>query len=236
MAQVPGVQVTLVTRDVDTPYSGMLPGHVAGLYTREECHIDLGKLANFAGARLVHAEACGIDRSAKRVRVRGRPDIPYDVLSINIGSAPQLAEDSHDPVGQAVAVRDSGAGARITPVKPIDGFSARWEAILARVCAIAVRLSASIETSAPAADAEQVLAPPHNIRVKSAQGAKMQTVGRGRQVEVVVVGGGAGGVELALSMHARLKKELTARGAPEEAVKVSRERLCTCEGGARCGE
>ena len=34
---MPGVQVTLITRDVDTPYSGMLPGHVAGFYTREEC-------------------------------------------------------------------------------------------------------------------------------------------------------------------------------------------------------
>ena len=45
MARIPGVQVTLVTRDVETPYSGMLPGHVAGFYTREECHLDLDRLA-----------------------------------------------------------------------------------------------------------------------------------------------------------------------------------------------
>jgi selenide,water dikinase len=45
MARIPGVQVTLVTRDVETPYSGMLPGHVAGFYTRDECHLDLDRLA-----------------------------------------------------------------------------------------------------------------------------------------------------------------------------------------------
>ena len=28
--------------------SGMLPGHVAGLYSYDDCHIDLGLLSNFA--------------------------------------------------------------------------------------------------------------------------------------------------------------------------------------------
>ena len=29
----PGIRVTLVAKDVATPYSGMLPGHVSGKYT-----------------------------------------------------------------------------------------------------------------------------------------------------------------------------------------------------------
>ena len=66
MRPEPGVRVTLVSREVETPYSGMLPGHVAGFYKRDECYIDLVKLGRFAGARFVHAECVGLDTVNKR--------------------------------------------------------------------------------------------------------------------------------------------------------------------------
>ena len=108
----PGVQLTLVTRDVDTPYSGMLPGYVAGAYTWRECHIDLARLAAYAGARLIHAEACGIDTDARRVHLRGRPPISYDVLSIDIGSAPKpVATKPVAPKGGTTAGDAAGGDA-----------------------------------------------------------------------------------------------------------------------------
>ena len=85
------VRLTLIARDLETPYSGMLPGVVAGLYEREQAEIDLVRLATATGARLIHAEAVGIDREHKRVLLAGRAPIAYDVLSIDVGIVPDLA-------------------------------------------------------------------------------------------------------------------------------------------------
>src|SRR3984893_7591198 len=120
MRPVSGVRVTLVTRDVETPYSGILPGYVAGHYSFEECHIDLGRLARFAGARLIRDEAIGLDRAGRTVLARAHPPIRYDLLSIDIGSAPRS-----DDV--------PGAAEHTIAVKQIARFAGRWDAVLARV-------------------------------------------------------------------------------------------------------
>ena len=56
MHPVPGLAVTLITREVVTPYSGSLPAHLVGHYNRDLMHIDLRPLAQFAGARLIQSE------------------------------------------------------------------------------------------------------------------------------------------------------------------------------------
>ncbi|PXX91872.1 selenide, water dikinase SelD [Marinobacter vulgaris] len=120
MNPVPGVRLTLICRDTHTPYSGMLPGYVAGHYSYDDVHIDLSKLAEFAGARFYRDEAIGIDRSRKRVTCRSRPDVPYDILSVNIGSSPRVGDVD-------------GAKEHAVPVKPINGFNNRWLSLLSRL-------------------------------------------------------------------------------------------------------
>ena len=117
MNPVPGLRVTLIAKDIDTPYSGMLPGFIAGHYTHDQCHIDLQPLARFAGARLIHAEAINIDTASRRVICRDRPDIRYDVLTIDIGSTPDLASVP-------------GAAKYAIPLKPVDGLARRWQTFL----------------------------------------------------------------------------------------------------------
>ena len=116
MKPVPGIRLTLVCRDAHTPYSGMLPGYVAGHYTYDEAHIDLGALARFAGARFYHSTVTGLDVNAKSVICDNRPPVVYDLVSINTGSTPTTAFVP-------------GATETVMPVKPINLFLNRWEAL-----------------------------------------------------------------------------------------------------------
>ena len=118
----PGVHLTLICRDVHTPYSGMLPGFLAGHYTYDDAHIDLGPLSRFAGATLYHDEVIGLDLVNRTVRCRQHPEVPYDVLSLNIGSTPGFAQVP-------------GAAQVVVPVKPISNFFQRWEHLVTRVLA-----------------------------------------------------------------------------------------------------
>jgi selenide, water dikinase len=122
MRPLPGVRLTMICRETHTPYSGMLPGLVAGHYEFDEAHIDLGPLCRFAGARLYHDEAIGLDLDAQSIHCRGRPPVKYDIVSMNIGSTPQT---SGVP----------GADGNVVPVKPINQFISHWQSMIGRVLA-----------------------------------------------------------------------------------------------------
>jgi selenide,water dikinase len=113
MRPEPGLHITLIGREPHTPYSGMLPGLIRGDYSFDEAHIDLAPLAAASGARLILAEATAIDPVRRLVGLDGRPDIAFDLLSIDIGGVPAMPE---------------GTG---TPVKPIGRFLHRLDALVA---------------------------------------------------------------------------------------------------------
>ena len=122
MQPMSGVRLTVLCRETHTPYSGMLPGLVAGHYTFDEAHIDLGPLCRFAGARLYHDEAIGVDLASQSVHCRGRPPIKYDIVSLNIGSTPRIRDVP-------------GATGNVVPVKPINQFISHWQSMIDRVLA-----------------------------------------------------------------------------------------------------
>ena len=143
-----GVRLTLITNLVDTPYSGMLPCHISGLYDFDQSHIDLRPLTRFANCRLMMDEVVDIDAERQIIYCRQHPPMSYDLLSIDIGSTPQT-------------VSVPGAQTYAIPAKPVPNLLRAWDAYLKEVNDVA-------------------------------------TIG--------IVGGGVGGVELALNMQVRLQQ------------------------------
>jgi selenide,water dikinase len=170
MHPLPGVRITLVTRDLHTPYSGMLPGFIAGHYDYDDAHIDLLPLARYAGARVIHAEVDAIDAARKQVFINRRPALDYDLLSINIGSRPSM------PQAEA-AVKNCFA------VKPVDGFIDSWR-----------QLEQSLQENDDG-------------------------------LRLAIIGGGAGGIELALSLDYRSRRLSQARAGLKLIIVTDRDRL-----------
>ena len=86
LSPVAGTRLTVVSRGQHTPYSGMLPGLIAGDYRFEDIHINTIPLTRFAGALFHRDEAIGLDLGNRLVICRGGARISYDVLSIDIGA------------------------------------------------------------------------------------------------------------------------------------------------------
>jgi len=152
MKPLAGVKVTLVCTDAHTPYSGMLPGYVAGHYGFDEAHLDLVRLCVFAGARFVRAEVTGIDRLTRQVMLRGRPALDYDVLAINTGSTPQTSAAT-------------GAGEYAVSIKPVASFNQRWLALLDAVRSGRAPQRIAV-VGAGAGGVEMLLAMQHRLRAE----------------------------------------------------------------------
>lgn len=147
-----GVRLTLITNLVDTPYSGMLPCHISGLYDFDQSHIDLRPLTRFANCRLIMDEVVNIDVDQQRIYCRHHPPMRYDALSLDIGSTPGT-------------VLVPGAKEYAIPAKPVPNLLRAW----------------------------------HNY---------LESLGQSQSATIGIVGGGVGGVELALNMQVRLQQSV----------------------------
>ncbi len=111
------VSIVLVSDKVLAGYSGMLPGWIAGQFSREETHIDLSRLCSVCGVNFIHCPVSNIDTEVQTVICKNRPAIYYDLLCINIGSKPADLNTTSD---QAVI-----------PIKPVEDFLISLDKFLA---------------------------------------------------------------------------------------------------------
>ena len=196
MNPMPGVRVTVIAKDIDTPYSGMLPGLIAGHYQFDDVHIDLGRLSMFAGARFYRDEAVGLDLANRRVRCRDRPPVSYDVVSIDIGVTPIQRVD--------------GASEHAVPIKPISTLVSRWERLRERVRQQPVGLRIGV-VGAGAAGIELTLAIQHALQPSSSSDGS-----QGEAPDFHLFSG----TETVLPTHGRLARAKFSRVLDERGVQV----------------
>lgn len=145
------LELVLVSPHALAPYSGMVPGWLAGHYRWEECCIDFAALCRRAGARWIAQTAARIDPGRSEVLLQDGQRIGYDWASIDIGST------LHPPQSDEVTV---------LPLRPLATLRGRWDALL-----------------------ETVQALPRNATYR-----------------LLMVGGGAAGVESVLAIQHRLQR------------------------------
>ena len=90
----------------------MLPGALGQQFDEAEMRIELQELADRAGAIFIHAKTCGLDLQNGKVNFSDHDPIPFDALSIGVGSMPAGWEQhSNSPL--------------FVPIKPMQTFLKR---------------------------------------------------------------------------------------------------------------
>lgn len=172
MSPLPDTDLTCISDSGVATYSGYLPAVLAGQLPPEAMEIDLVRICAAAGARLITERVTGLDRGRRELLFEGRPPVLYDVLSIGVGSVPEMPTDG-------------AVSPNLVPIKPMRSFGDRLATAVKR-CGVG-----------------------------------------DESLQVVVVGGGAAGVEVSQCLPARLK-ELTSRGCQVTLVNRNGELLPGC--------
>ncbi len=101
-----GEKPLLISDGEHSPYSGMLPGYIAGHYRRGECFVNLPRLARETGARFLRARVSSLCADANEIVLSGGGRIHFSLLSVNVGS------EKKTPF----------ASPNARPVKPVEPF------------------------------------------------------------------------------------------------------------------
>ena len=149
---VPGVTVTLIDTNETAPYTGMLPGYIAGHYAASELMIDLRALTKKAGATFIASKVVAFQASTRTLTCANGTKLQYNIASFDIGIHSQLT-------------MIPGQAEHTVAAKPLHAYATQWQKFITAL-------------------KKQEMTTP-----------------------ITVVGGGVAGVELALSMRHRARRE-----------------------------
>lgn len=112
-----GVEVIVVSPQAMAPYSGMVPGWLAGRYRFDEIVIDFPALAARAGSVWKQGEVHALDPDRQKVVLTDGSVMAYDMVSLNVGSTLRPPPSTH---------------AQVLPLRPLADLRPHFERLLQR--------------------------------------------------------------------------------------------------------
>lgn len=111
-------KLTLVSDVTHSPYSGMLPSYLAGVYKESELHFDLKKICDRFDFEFIHDGVAKINHLENKIETISGKAISYDFCSINLGIVPTQIPAVSEPKNDVIYI------------KPISKFIHQWHQTL----------------------------------------------------------------------------------------------------------
>lgn len=122
---VPLIDVTLISEQPQTIYSGMLPGWMAGHYQLDDFSIDIIALCSQANVEFVQRTIIKVNAESCSVTTTDNKSFDYDILSLNTGADTDVRWLNTDTTIDAHTISD------VIPIRPLSTFIERWQQIIA---------------------------------------------------------------------------------------------------------
>ncbi|WP_201557829.1 FAD-dependent oxidoreductase [Psychrobacter sp. 72-O-c] len=130
------VEVTLITEQPQSIYSGMLPGWMAGHYDLDDISIDVKLLCEQAGVRFIQQPIAKVDAASCTVTTINNERFDYNVLSLNTGADTDMHWLNETATAKAISNTNTSTNtntattAAVIAIRPLSVFIDRWQAIL----------------------------------------------------------------------------------------------------------
>lgn len=112
--------LTLISDQMHSSYSGMIPSYLAGRYDQKQLQFDLQKICDRFNYTFSQGEVITVDALNNKVQVSNGAEYQYDICSINIGIKPQGI-----PIDLA-----SNSEPNVIYLKPISELITQWNRII----------------------------------------------------------------------------------------------------------
>ncbi len=111
--------LTLISDVELSPYSGMIPSFMAGVYEFKDLHFDLQKICNKYQFNFIHNAVSKIDSDKKVIETENGQIFSYDIAVINIGIKPAKIE----------TLENTQHDDNIIYLKPISRLLSHWQKV-----------------------------------------------------------------------------------------------------------